>query len=1115
MVWVVILPKSGNAGTNVVLVRETHPQLLKKNITAITQDSTGFMWFGTDNGLIRFDGLSTRVYNHVPGDDSSLIDGHIRALYTDHEGRLWVVAEGGGLSLYQPETSSFKHFNPPTSRNGGGLLSRQLYDIDIWSITPGSGNTLWLSSFVGGVFFRFDIANESFTTFRVVGSFGSTSPSVNFVLEASNGLIWVGTDLDGVVVFDQQGEEVARFVHEPDNPGSLSYNSTRTIIEDQYGKIWISTYIGGLNVFNPEIGVFSQPEDIFFGIGDRFGNVYSLFLDNDLLWAATDDGLVVLDVRDGRMQSLFEHVHNNARSLVNNRVRAVYEDRSGTIWVGNENGGLHKLITSKAFENFVPNPKEPTALNANMIRSFLQIDENTLWVGTDGDGINQIDLSSGAITKRWVHDPRNDGSVQSNGITALAHDPEGGVWVGTWGGGLNYYNPQTNQFTSFKYSESDKTTISNNYIQMIRFDTKGRLWIGTQSGMNLMNRERGTFIRIFNEPDDYDGFFQVSVQSLAFIEDENDVFWIGTWFGFYRYDLANNNIRRYLADPGRPNTMRSNHILSLYDDGDGSIWMGTFNGGLQRFDKQTGAFEVLLDTDGLPGNVIFAVIPDDQGNLWLSSNNGLSRFNIESREILNFSELDGLQTSEFWWGSGYRAPDGKLFFGSVFGFTSFYPHEIQESFFQAPVVISRLQLFDKTLSVPVNGVIELSHRENYLSFEFASLDFTNPSRNQYAYKMEGLDPDWNFSDNRNFATYSALPGGRYTFRVRGTNSSGLWSENEYSLAIVINPPFWQTPLFYILSILGGLLLVLGFIRYRTESIRRQKQELEKQVFERTVDLDNQKQLLLEQNKELNLKTQQLQERAEEIESQRDIILANSRELEQKNLKLVELNQEKNSLIGIVAHDLRSPLATVMSGMEVIKMDPNMDRSQIDEIHGMMEDYIKRQLDMISRILDLESFEAGKITLHPEKTDLNKIALKLIEQLQTSAARKQINLVAETVSEDVFTMVDPDYMDQIVDNLISNALKFSPADTTAVVFTGMDDHTVWIGVRDQGPGITREDRKKLFNKFQKLSARPTGGEKSTGLGLSIVKRLTEAMGGDIRVESEPGKGATFTVTFPKV
>jgi signal transduction histidine kinase len=317
-----------------------------------------------------------------------------------------------------------------------------------------------------------------------------------------------------------------------------------------------------------------------------------------------------------------------------------------------------------------------------------------------------------------------------------------------------------------------------------------------------------------------------------------------------------------------------------------------------------------------------------------------------------------------------------------------------------------------------------------------------------------------------------------------------------------------------MSILGGFLIIFGIIRMRTASISRQKQVLERQVFERTTDLASQKQLLLEQNEELNRKTQQLQERTEEIESQRDIILANSRELEQKNQKLIELNQEKNSLIGIVAHDLRSPLATVMSGLQVVKMDPDMDRQQINDIHDMMEDYIKRQLDMISRILDLESFEAGKITLNLEKTDLNGIARKMVEQLSASADLKQIALEIESESTPIFANIDPDYTAQIVDILISNALKFSPSGTATTVFTGSDENSVWIGVRDQGPGITQEDRRKLFNKFQKLSARPTGGEKSTGLGLSIVKRLTEAMGGEIKVVSQPNQGAKFTVTFPK-
>lgn len=1094
-----------------LITRLGNQQLEKKNVESITQDHTGFMWFGSGNGLLRFDGRTARIYNHTVGSSRSLPVSRIRSVLTDRDGRLWATTQGGGLSLYRPETDDFENFRPQAD-----TVSRQnVNNFDFRSITQGFGNELWISSYGGDLFYRFDLTTKSFTAYPVALHPDRNYISTLTITVLQSGDIWVGTDSDGIVVFGTDGREKARHMYNPQDRSSISGDSVRKIAEAPDGRIWIGLFGGGLSWFDPTTGTFGRPTSLYNKEHHKFNNVYDLlFDDQQRLWVATDDGLLVLDSSGTTILHHFEHMPTNPRSLVNNRVRSLFTDKSGLLWVGNEHGGLHKISRRSTFNHIGADPGNHESLYASTVRTFVQVDDSTIWVGVQGGGIHVLNKPDYRLIRRYRHNPRDARSLASNDVTAFLKEPSGVIWVGTWGGGLNRFDPRTEQFLRFNYDEDDPASITDDRIQLLHIDSKGIFWVGTENGLNVFDPQTGRFERILHHPGDPDSFFGKSVQSLAFSEDAGNVYWIGTWLGLIRLDRNSNTVRRFTYDFDRPGSLSSDHILSIHDDGDGSLWLGTFSGGLVHFDKATETAEAFLDSDGAPTNVVFAIIPDEAGYLWLSTNNGLSRFDPESRFFRNFNEDDGIRATEYWWGAAMKSDTGKVYFGSTSGFTVVDPKGISDNTFIPPVVISDISVFNRQVVVPISGRLELSHRENYLTIEFAALDYLNPRRNSYAYMLEGLDKSWIYAGNRNLVSYSSLRGGQYTFRVKGTNSDGLWNDTGVSLSIYIRPPFWQESWFYTLLLVVVVSVIFLFIRFRTDKITRLNRSLETQVSERTRDLAGKQEELLRRNLDLQDYAERLENQKQEIVTQQDLLLANSQELKTTNDELIRINQEKNNLIGIVAHDLRSPLATVISALQVIRMNPAMPASEVAALHESMEQYIKGQLTMISKILDIEAVESGKITLHPEQILLRDMFGRLVVQFHTELNRKHVELRQSAPGADIYVTADRNYLLQVLDNLLSNAIKFSPIGGIVELGFLANSDKIQIYIRDQGAGLSVADQQKLFGKFQKLSARPTGGESSTGLGLSIVKRFTEAMDGRVWCESESGKGATFFVEFPR-
>jgi signal transduction histidine kinase/ligand-binding sensor domain-containing protein len=1064
------------------VIHVTEHGMGRKSVWAITQDADGYMWFGTTNGLHRYDGRDLIIFKSEVRDETSLPNLNTRTFLSDADGEFWICTQGGALSRYQKRSQSFSNTNPAETIRGTDVPDV----FDFWSITEGSNHMLWLASMSGDGFFGYDRSKDQFTMFRVPSVSDKHFSQVSYVVESARHQLWVGTMESGIALMDLSGNVLQRFVHRPGDATSISSNNIRVLFEDDRGRLWAGTLGGGLWFYEKQEGRFFPARALQHQQG-LFSNIYALYQDEARnLWVGTDNGLVIYNPESDAVLMHFQNDPATAYGLASNRVRSVYRDRGGVYWIGTEGGGVHRIVHKKRFTP-IYSASRPGALNADIVRAFLKVDSNRYWIGTQGGGINIYDAAKQRITGTIRHNPSDRFSLSEDRITTFMHDLNRGIWVGTWGGGLNFYDPKTSRFKAYRHDPTDSTTLSDDRIQRTYIDKKGRFWVATENGLNLFDRNTGMFKRLVHDVSKPGTLSGNTIQTFGFVEDSADIFWVGTWQGFNRYDASTNTAERFTYSRSDVNTVSSNHITAIHDSGDGYLWIATFGGGLNRFHKKTRTFELFTEKDGLPHNLVFSILPDRKGHFWLSTSAGLSHFDPLTRQFINFYEEDGLQGNDFWWGAAYASDNGRLFFGGTNGFTTFYPDSIISNSYLPPVVISSVTSQDGRLLPDDNGVIQLEYQRNAFTITFAALDFTDPVKNQFAYRLNGVDDGWVFSGNRNSVRYAGLKGGSYTFMVRGTNNDGLWNPQPAMLTLHVVPPFWDTLWFRVLSGMALALLGAGYFLRRNSVVREQQRILQEEVARRT----------------------------REIEHQKKTILEKSQELERKNAELLGLNEEKNYLVSVVAHDLRNPLGSVRGYAEYLREEKDLQESERETVLQALEHAAQHGLDLISRILDVEVMEHRKLDLKKEKIELNRFAKKIAASFEAKAAQKHMRIEVLHSGRPVYIEADLQYLTQIAENLISNAVKYAPGGTRIQLLVESVDKWARLLVKDEGPGIDPADQAKLFRKFQRLRAKPTAGETSVGLGLSIVKRFTEAMGGKVWCESKPGNGAAFIVEFPKV
>lgn len=787
--------------------------LSQNSVYSILQDSRGFMWIGTWDGLNKYDGYDFVVYSR----ESGLSNSTINALLEDDDQNIWIGTDYGLNKLARESGKVSSFFYEPENANSlsSNFITCLFQDRDgfIWIGTSSGLN-------------RFDKIHSTFTTYNFYNAAADTDRTnyISRVVQDSKGIIWIGSHY-GLHCFDPRSGDFNRCNIGPDEGTLDSYNRyyINDIICDPTGNLILGTR-QGIFIYNPRLNSAFDNNLTRQQISKH--NTSCLLLDQmGRLWAGTNEGLELYDINLIHERSFFSGPGN--LSISNNDIKCLYQDPAGTIWIGTYKG-LNKVDQHPSrFSCYYADPRSPNSLSDNIVYSILEDKKGRVWIGTYG-GINLFDRATQQFTV-IRHDPKNPESISSDKIRSICLDSAGMVWIGTENSGVNRMHPETGSVSHYFNIPGDENSLTENSILSMMVDRDGRIWIGTGKGVNILDPVSGKNIRITksSEPP-----IKLNDNLIwAIYQDKKGDYWLGTGDGLHRISRDFKDLRVYINEPDNPNSISAKRVFSIYEDSDGIFWFGTAGGGLNRYDPVKDEFKVYTQRNGLPNNFVYATLEDNQGNLWISTNWGISKFNKHSEVFVNYDSRDGIQGNEFNAGAYFKNSKGEMYFGGMTGFTVFHPNEIAINRNPPRIVLTKLEVFNETRRNDLeNGeVIRLKYLENFFSLEFSALDYTNPSKNLYRYKLENYDDDWIFANSmQRRAEYRKVAPGTYRFLVTGSNNDGVWSPEIVSLTIIIRPPWWKSWIFRISFAVITIILAWGLIYLRIKNIRK-KHDVEKKI----------------------------------------------------------------------------------------------------------------------------------------------------------------------------------------------------------------------------------------------------------------------------------------------
>ncbi|MFA5973990.1 MAG: two-component regulator propeller domain-containing protein [Lentimicrobiaceae bacterium] len=1040
-------------------------------VNCIFQDSKGYIWFGTQNGLNKYNGYTFEVFTYNPNDSNSISNNWIIGITEDIEANLWIATKGGLVKYTRKEKRFSKiNYSPPFD----ALVTDCIYDVKCTR----NGNILIN---MPPVLSEYDPKTLKFRHFISPFTFDGSAKDNNIpLLEDTKGTIWVAST-KGLAAFNPVTKSFSVFNHNSADPTSLSDDNITALYQDKKGELWIGTS-SGLNHLKAG--------------GTRF-----------------------------------EHYFQDKRSefsLSNNFIRAILADKSGTLWVATEGGGLNRMSRGKDnrvfFERF---SAEKSGLNHNINLSLAIDNSDNLWIGTLS-GINKTNLKKRNFSLYRKSDSPYSVDLAGNVIASIYEDENNVIWIGNWGQGLNLYNRATGEVEHYSSRQAGKYRIPNDYIHCIFEDKMHTIWIGTRDGLLVYEQQGRRFVRPEEHfkhkrfPDfpglrinrmiqdhlgnywiaTHDGLYKMQRSGLspdhfyagaipgfrissnlvyAVLEDRDGAIWVGTINGLDVIDPIKGGITHFRKSEKQENSLSDNFITALCEDQHGDIWIGT-NSYVNRYSKKNGTFRYYSGDQGFPSNLVYSIREDKLHFLWFATGNGLCRFDTATNKFRTYTVEDGLQSPEFNLGASFRSADGEMFFGGMNGFNSFYPDSLSDNPHIPIIAITAAYKFNKGvreyLNLEQEGPIILNHSENTFTIEFAALEFTNPAKNRYAYKLEGADDDWNDIGSRNFVSFTNLPPGNYTMRVKGCNNDGRWNETGVSLSIIIHPPWWKSKVAYVAYFLLGIFLIFLYIKVRERNHIRELKILEEKVKVRTQLIEEQKSEILNKNSELN-----------------------------------ELNTAKDKFFSIIAHDLRNPFNAIIGLTDILLI--NLDNVDIRKLQKTLENIkgsSQQAHELLENLLLWARSQTGTISFRPETIDLKLQAEESIELVSVQAARKNISIIAD-FNTPVLISGDINMMNTILRNLLTNALKFTPRNGEVRVGISQNNGFCILSIKDNGIGIPAEKLKHLFSIDTAHKTKGTDQEPGTGLGLILCKEFIEKHGGRLEVESEAGKGSEFRVIIP--
>ena len=1040
--------------------------LSNSTVECIYQDKEGFMWFGTADGLNKYDVYKTIVYQNNPTDSLSIKDNYINSILEDKNQNLW-VSTGTGLNRFNRDKNNFTRFTSQPDN------TKTISSNSVNCIYEDKQNNIWFGSMEG-----LNLLEKSGNSFKRFSNLknGLQANNISCLFEDSLGNFWLGTYGAGLFQFDRN---TAQFKSYPiQQPANMSGSNLITAItEDATGNLLIGTNGGGLIALNIENHISKNYLHNEYNTSGLSSNVVKCLLKDrkNKIWIGTENG--GLNKMDAAKDSFthFENNLDNPTSISQKTCSAIFEDILGNLWVGTHRGGVN--LYCPAANKFDTYTQGRGSLSFKDVKTFFEEGNGNIWIGTDGGGINIWNRKTG-IFEQLRHHKENVSSIGSDAILYIMQDKKGNIWVGTWGGGLNLYLGN-GKFKRYLHDPNNSSSISSNNIWHIFEDSQNKLWVSTSyGGLNLFDRQKESFTRINADSTKQTSFFGTNVVSAN--EDKNGNLWfITSDGGLNRSNKDSKVFEHYFYREKDLSEGDKGNLNVSFIDHKKRFWIG--RKGLYLFDDNKNTFSLYTDIPILAKEIIEGITEDKKGVLWISTGNGLVSFNPETKAIRQYKTTEGLQGLEFNQNACLKLSSGEMLFGGVNGFNIFNPDNLYTADVAAPVYITDLQIFNTSMEFgqpgsPLIGPIgqakeiKLGYNQSLFSLEYSALDYISPGETRYAYKLDGFDKNWNYVGTQRKATFTNLDPGTYTFHVRTATQSGIWSDNATSVKIIILPPYWKTWWFRLLAVLlVAAILYTLFFYHRKAEIKK---------------LDE--------------------------------------------IKTKEIQQMQLQFFTNISHEFRTPLSLISGPLEMIQKEEGILPRHLHYFQ-MMQRNVNRLMGLISELMDFRKVEAGVLKLQVMQGGLGIFVQEIAGDFSEMALQKNINFTINIPEPLTDVWFDHQIMEKVIINLIHNSFKYTPDGGTITIeaLTNLEnfvsqyenellvanDHQasryVYIRIIDTGKGISKESIRYLFERYYRITQEHLG----SGVGLAFVKSLTKLHKGTINVYSQLNKGTEIIIALP--
>ncbi|HEY9168873.1 MAG TPA: two-component regulator propeller domain-containing protein [Lutibacter sp.] len=1042
-------------------------------VLSIAQDYEGFMWFGTKDGLNKYDGYKFKVFQNEPNNPNSISSNYVSELFTDSQGKLWIGADNGIVNVFNTDSQSFQRISLP-------LNNSESKNTDVINaISQDKSGDIWIGTIGSGIF-RIPFLNQQYDSTRIEqyyndksGQFNLCSNVIKKIFVDEKGIIWIGTD-KGLNRMDPKTIAISSFyfdVKHPNAPASDTDFSISAISKADSDNLWLGTRSGlvKFNTIDKSYKAFPHHLSVFrYG----WGEINEIVQDNrGNLWLATPGELMRFNSKTFK----YESVKNDplkTESISYNSISSLFFDRTNILWVGTSGMGIDYYDPkSNRFGLLKRTATNNSRVTGFSIRAILEESEQYVWISAEV--LYRWNRKTGEL-KSFETNSTNLNAFGNTNIRSMIKSKNGKLWFASTEG-LFVYDPKIERAKQYKYDSINPNRIPHKGVATVFEDKNAFIWIVTDNFLGKMvNQEKG-ILKQYQYPND---LTNNSIGYCTVYEDNKNQLWLGTKNGLLVFDKEKELFYSYQNNPEIPNSLSNNQVNAIFSDPvkpEGFLWIGT-SGGLNLFDVNKQSFSHFTKNDGLPNNVIYGISSDSQDNLWLSTNKGISKYNLKTKKFRNYDVDDGLQGNEFNTGAVFKSSKGELFFGGINGLNYFFPDQIKDNPFQPPISITGIKVYSqnkknnegievKELLFKPKEEITFTHRDEIIIFEFSALDFSSPSKNKYAYMLENFNENWIYIDNSRTATFTHLPSGNYTLKVKGSNNDGIWNEESVSISISVLP-HWSGTWWAYASYLFLFLLLMYFIR-RYEMKR--------------------------------------------------IEMKNNLEIEQKDYNTLKvIDQLKSRFFTNISHEFRTPL-TLISGYAENLMEslpPDYSQKQVAGINNNAKTLLK----LINELLDISKLEAGKMTLKLSQQNIVLYLKNLFFSLESFAESRNISLNFISDVQDIQVVFDAEKMERIIMNIMSNSLKFTPKNGEIVLTIQQKSNKhILFGISDNGIGVDQDAIPNLFDRFYQIDNSDTRLYEGTGIGLALVKELVELHEGTVKAfrneELTGQKGLTISIELP--